>query len=154
MAVEKSTPCYICWFFTISLAIPSGILLTDAIKAGVTHLLLYKNYITQESDGTDSGENKTSQPSKTETPKQELPTVKLSPKQEIPAATPSPAKELSDGEVFIKVLPDKDKSKKGKSGYQTTLEICEYWKREYKKEATRKNATYMEAACNRLKSYE
>ncbi len=150
MAVEKPTPCYICWFFTISLAIVTGTLLTDALRAGITYLSFdkYSNSIIQNSDSEDSSVNEATEP------KKELPIVKLSPKTDIPSANLSPEQEQSNKDIFIKVLPDKGIPKEKKSGYQTTLQTCKYWTKEYEKEATRKNAAYKEAACKRLESYE
>lgn len=103
MAVEKPTPCYICWFFTISLAIVTGTLLTDALRAGITYLSFdkYSNSIIQSSDSEDSSVNKAAEP------KNELPIVKLSPKTDIPSAKLSPEQEQSNKDIFIKVLPDK-----------------------------------------------
>jgi hypothetical protein len=163
MAVEKFKPCYICWFFTISLAIATGILLSDAIRAGIAYLSLDKdsNSITQNSNKQSSMDNNKTTVLKNDTSKKETPIIKLSPKKEIPAIEASPNNEPvnNDKDVFIKVLPDKIIPKKGMSkkdmpGYQTTLEICNFWKKEHEKEATKQNAIYMEAACNRLKTYQ
>jgi len=161
MSVEKSKPCYICWFFTISLAVAAGILLSDATRAGVAYLSLYKNSITQNSNKPDSGKNNKTTVPKDEVPKKEIPITKLSPKKEIPTIKLSPEDELQkeDEGLFIKVLPDKNTQKKGipkkdMPGYQTTLQTCNYWKKEFKKEETRQNAAYMEAACNRLETYQ
>lgn len=156
MAVEKTKPCYICWFFTISLAIVAGTLLSNAITAGITHLSFDK-YLNIPG----SNENRDPTVSENKVTTKELPTVKLSPKKDIPTVKLIPKDELSkkDEDAFIKVLPDKSlprmsRPKEEMPGYQTTLDICNFWKKEYKKEDTKQNATYMEAACNRLKTYQ
>lgn len=163
MTVEKLKPCYTCWFFTISLAVATGILLSDATKDGIAYLSLDKNSnsIAQNSNKPDSSENNKTTVSKNETAKKEIPTVKLSPKKEIPTIKLSPENKLQKGDkdLFINVLPDKNIAKKGipkeeMPGYQTTLQTCNYWKKEFKKEETKQNAAYMEAACNRLKTYQ
>jgi hypothetical protein len=161
MAVEKTKPCYLCWFFTILLGIAAGTLLADAIKAGINYIFFQETIFssTQNIEKTDSSENKPRLKVKNETDKKELPTVKLSPKKEIPSIKLIPNEESKDKDMFIKVLPDKeskkdDTPKESKPGYQTTLQTCTYWTKEYKKEATKQNEAYMEAACTRLKSYE
>jgi hypothetical protein len=150
MAVEKFTPCYICWFFTISLGIAAGTLLTDAIRAGITYVSYdqISNRITANKNRLSNSKTKTPNPPESETPKKEIPTVKLSPNEEMP-----------NKDIFIKNLPTKISAKKGTPkeelpGYQTTLQTCNFWTKEYKKEATKQNTAYMEAACNRLKTYQ
>ncbi len=150
MAVEKNAPCYICWFFTLSLAIAAGTLLVDAIRAGISYATSDQitNRVSDNSNRLGSSETKTPKPPKIEMPKKELPIVKLTPKKELP-----------ESDILIKVLPEKKSPKKGipkedMPGYQTTLQTCNFWKKEVKKEATSQNTAYMEAACNRLKSYE
>ena len=152
MAVEKSSPCYICWFFTITLAVAAGPLLTDAIRAGIAyaHLDQVTHRFAENSNRVASSETKTTAPelAKAETLKKELPIVKLSPKEEMP-----------ENNMLIKVLPDKDTPKKDTPkeeipGYQTTLQTCNFWKEEVTKDASSQNTAYMEAACNRLKSYQ
>jgi hypothetical protein len=155
MANEKSTPCYVCWFFTISLSIAAGTLLVDAIRAGIAYASFDKitNRIVSNTNRVGSSETKTPTPPKIDVPKKELPIVKLTPNNKIHE------KEKPEDDIFIKVLPDKKTSKKDipkekMPGYQTTLQTCNFWKKEVEKEATSQNTAYMEAACNRLKSYE
>lgn len=150
MTVEKYTPCYICWFLTIMLAIVAGTLLTDAIKTGIAYAAFDRvsNRIAVNTNRLSSRETKTPKPPKIEMPKKDLPTVKLTPKEDMP-----------ENGVYIKVLPDKDSAKKNipkedMPGYQTTLKTCNFWTKEYEKEATKQNGAYMEAACNRLKTYQ
>lgn len=150
MAVEKYTPCYICWFLTITLAIVAGTLLTDAIRAGIAYASFdqVSNRIAVNTDRMSSSETKTPKLPIIEMPKKDLPTIKLTPKEDIP-----------ENDVFIQVLPNKDSAKKNAPkedmpGYQTTLKTCNFWTKEYKKEATKQNGAYMEAACNRLKTYQ
>jgi hypothetical protein len=150
MAVEKQTPCYICWFLTISLAIPAGIILTDAIRAGIAYASFDRisNRIAVNTKRVSSSETKTPKLSKIEAPKTDIPTVKLTPKEDTP-----------ENGIYIKVLPDKKSAKKDipkeeMPGYQTTLKTCNFWTKEHKKEATKQNSAYMEAACNRLKTYQ
>ncbi len=154
MASEKQTPCYVCWFLTISLAIVAGTLLTDAIRDGIAYVSFdqISNRIAVNTNRASSSESKEPQLPKIETPKRELPTVKLSPKEDTKEETP-------ESNAFIKVLPDKksDKDNTPKEempGYQTSLEICNFWKKTYKEEPTKQNGAYMEAACNRLKTYQ
>lgn len=159
MADAKLKPCYICWFFTISLAIATGTLLSDAIKAGIANLPFNQNSIAQNTNKPDSEEIKKTTDSKVEEEKEELPVVKLSPKEDISTIAPSPNGDSPNSDLYINVLPEKSAPKKGvpkeeMPGYKTTLEICNYWKKEYEKEATKQNSTYMEAACNRLKAYQ
>ena len=150
MAIEKHTPCYVCWFLTISLAIVAGSILTDAIRAGVAYVASdqISNRIAVNTNRVNSSETKTPKLPKIEEPKKELPIVKLTPKEDTP-----------ESDIFIKVLPDKKPAKNNipkeeMPGYQTTLEICNFWKKAYKEEPTRQNETYMKSACNRLKTYE
>ncbi len=150
MAVEKHTPCYVCWFLTISLAIAAGSFLTDAIRAGIAYVAFDQiaNRIAVNANRVSSSETKTPKLPIIETPKNDIPTVKLTPKEETP-----------ENNIYIKVLPDKKLAKKNipkeeMPGYQTTLEICNFWKKAYKEEPTKQNGTYMESACNRLKTYQ
>jgi hypothetical protein len=160
MASEKNKPCYICWFFTITLAITAGTMLSDAITYGITYFSSTKSSsIGLNGNSSDSTKDNDSVGSENGTTNKELPTVKLSPKDEIPTVKLSPKDPLPKQDMFIDVLPDKNPPKKrvpkeDMPGYKTTLEICNYWKKEYKKEATKQNAAYMEAACNRLKTYQ
>jgi hypothetical protein len=161
MADDKSKPCYICWFLTITLAIASGKLLTDAINKGIDYFSSDKttNDISQDPKKPDSSNNTLPEASTIEPIEKELPTIKLSPNKEITDITPSPDSESLDKDQFIKTIPDKvspkkDIPKEEMPGYKTTLEICNFWKKEYEKDATRQSQVYMESACNRLKSYE
>ena len=162
MAAAERKPCYICWFFTISLAIVAGTLLSDAIRVGIAHLSADKNSssIVQNTNKPDSNESKKPAAAKAEGEEEELPVVKLSPKNKIPTTvTPSANSNSANKDLYINVLPENKSAKKvvpkeEMPGYQTTLEICNYWKKEYEKEATKQNSVYMEAACNRLKTYQ
>jgi hypothetical protein len=138
------------------LAITASTLLSNAITYGITYFSSDNN---SSSISQNSNEGIDSAVSENGVTNKEPPTVKLSPKDELPTVKLSPKDPLPKQDMFIDVLPDKESPKKSvpkedMPGYKTTLEICNYWKKEYKKEATKQNAAYMEAACNRLKTYQ